>query len=162
MTDAVSLEQLPYDHPVVQALVDDVQAEYVVRYGGPDATPVDPAEFAPPDGAFLVARLDGEPVGCIGLRRHDADRAEVKRMFVRQAFRGRGLARLLMRASEEEARRLGYREVVLETGDEQPEAIALYRSSGYRPVPGFGYYRDSPKNRCFAKLLVDVDQVAAP
>jgi len=116
---------------------------------------VDPDQFAEPGGSFLVAYLDGVPVGCVGLRRHDAERVEVKRMFVRGPHRGRGVARALVRASEDEARRLGYRVVLMESGTAQPEAMALYESSGYLPTPGFGYYKDSPLNRCYAKSLTD-------
>jgi len=161
VTGAPTFERRPYDDPVVDALVEELQEEYVVRYGSRDGTPVDPGQFAEPAGSFLVARVDGIPVGCVGLRRHDAERVEVKRMFVRAPYRGRGLARALVRASEEEARRLGYRVVLMESGTAQPEAMALYESSGYLPTPGFGYYKDSPLNRCYAKSLVEEDAARA-
>lgn len=153
VTGAPTFERLPYDDDVVTALVAELQDEYVERYGGPDGTPVDPAEFAPPGGSFLVGRVDGEPFGCVGLRQHDDQRVEVKRLFVRRSFRGGGLSRALMAASEREAVRLGYRTVILETGTAQPEAMALYESSGYEPIAGFGFYRDSPMNRCYAKAV---------
>jgi GNAT superfamily N-acetyltransferase len=155
MTDAapLAMERHRYDDATSQQLIQEVQAEYVVRYGGPDRTPVDPEEFAAPDGAFLILLLDGEPVACVGLRRHDETQAEVKRMFVRQPFRGRGISRQLLRAAEDEARALGYHRILLETGSAQPEAVGLYRSSGYEQIPGFGYYADSPANLCFAKDL---------
>lgn len=153
MTAPPAFERLPYDDDAVQALVSELQEEYVERYGGPDDTPVVPGEFAAPGGAFLVGRVDGEAFGCVGLRRHDDVQVEVKRMFVRRPFRGRGLSRALIAASEREAVRLGYRTVILETGTAQPEAMALYTSSGYARIPGFGHYRDSPMNRCYAKAL---------
>jgi GNAT superfamily N-acetyltransferase len=153
MTDGLTFELLPYDDPVVHALVEELQEEYVERYGSRDDTPVEPGEFEPPSGAFLVARLADEPVGCVGLRRHDDERVEVKRMFVRRPFRERGFARELVRATEVQARAMGYRTVILESGTAQPEALGLYESSGYERIPGFGYYRDSPMNRCYAKRL---------
>jgi GNAT superfamily N-acetyltransferase len=149
----ITLTDSSYDGELVRALVDEVQQEYVERYGGPDNTPIDPAEFAPPYGAFLVAMADGESVGCAGLRRHDDDVVEIKRMFVRSVHRRRGLGRQLLVALEQRSRELGYRRVILETGTAQPEAIALYLGEGYRPIPGFGHYRWSPQNRCFAKDL---------
>jgi GNAT superfamily N-acetyltransferase len=155
VTDAPTFERCGYDDPVVDALIDELQEEYVVRYGSRDGTPVDPEQFASPSGSFLVARVDGVPVGCVGLRRHDDESVEVKRMFVRAPYRGRGLARALVRASEDEARLLGYRVVLMESGTAQPEAMALYQSSGYQPIPGFGFYKDSPLNRCYAKTLSD-------
>jgi GNAT superfamily N-acetyltransferase len=103
VTAAVTFERLPYEDAVVHLLVEELQDEYVHRYGDRDGTPVDPSQFAPPTGTFLVVRVDDEPAGCVGLRRHDDERVEVKRMFVRKPFRGRGLARRLIAASEDEA-----------------------------------------------------------
>jgi GNAT superfamily N-acetyltransferase len=136
----VRLRAVPYDDVVAQQLVTRVQQEYVVRYGGPDAAPVDPAEFAPPEGLFLVAEVGGEPAGCGAWRLHGAGSVEVKRVYVEPAFRRRGLAEVLMSAVEDTAARAGHRQVVLNTGPAQPEALALYASLGYRPVPGFGIY----------------------
>jgi GNAT superfamily N-acetyltransferase len=149
----VLIETAGYPDPEVQGLVEQVQAEYVVRYGGPDRTPVDPAQFAAPDGVFLVGRVDGKAVACGGFRRHDATACEVKRMFVPAEHRGHGYARALLVALEDAARAAGYRRVLLETGTGQPEAIALYESAGYSRVPGFGLYRSSPNNRCYGKDL---------
>ncbi len=79
--------------------------------------------------------------------------AELKRMFVIRDMRGRGLARRMLLALEEDARTSGRTRMVLETGTEQPEAIALYASSGYTPCTKFGYYREYESSRCFAKPL---------
>jgi GNAT superfamily N-acetyltransferase len=140
----VRIEVRTYDHPDAVALIADVQQEYVVRYGEVDRTPVDPAEFAPPLGLFLVAYVDGVPAACGGWRAHDAD-VELKRMYVRDAFRGRGLARAVLAELERTAAAAGHIRLILETGSKQPEAIALYTSAGYTPVPRFGYYADAPE-----------------
>jgi GNAT superfamily N-acetyltransferase len=154
-----------YDDPVARELIADVQKEYVVRYGGPDATPVEPADFTPPLGLFLVGLLDidgiaGRPVACGGWRARDAEEpyvadgdAEVKRMYVEQPFRGRGIARAMLAELERTAAAAGRRRMILETGLAQPEAIALYVSAGYRPIAKFGHYRDFPSCRCFGKAL---------
>jgi GNAT superfamily N-acetyltransferase len=147
------IEDVAFDSALAEALVAEVQQEYVTRYGGPDRTPVDPLQFASPYGAFFVATVDGEPIGCGGLRRHDDGVVEIKRMFVRSAHRRRGHARSLLRALEDRARASGYRRVVLETGLAQPEAIALYTGEGYQPTDGFGHYKDSPISRSFVKDL---------
>jgi GNAT superfamily N-acetyltransferase len=147
------MQDVAFDGALAQSLISEVQQEYVVRYGSPDASAVDPAEFTPPYGAFLVATVDGEAIGCAGLRRHDEGVVEVKRMFVRAAHRRRGHARTLLRALEDRARDRGYRRVLLETGTAQPEAIALYTSEGYLPTAGFGHYKDAPLSRSFAKDL---------
>ena len=74
-------------------------------------------------------------------------------MYVVPHARGRGLARLMLAHLESTARDAGADAMVLETGIVQPEAIALYVSSGYTPIPGFGFYRDSPLSRCFGRRL---------
>jgi GNAT superfamily N-acetyltransferase len=138
------LRAVPYDDPVARDLVARVQQEYVARYGGPDEAAVDPAEFVPPAGVFLVAEVGGQPAGCGAWRRHvegdDPTAVEVKRVYVDPAFRRRGLAQVVVAALEDSARRAGYRSVVLNSGDRQPEALALYGALGYTPVPGYGIY----------------------
>jgi GNAT superfamily N-acetyltransferase len=136
-----------------ELLVARVQQEYVRRYGGPDATPMDPADFVPPRGVFLVAYVGDRPVGCGGVRAGADATGELKRMYVEPDVRGNGIARQLLAGLEAAARDLGARRLRLETGTEQPEAVALYTSSGYAPIPGFGIYADEPRNLCFGKLL---------
>jgi GNAT superfamily N-acetyltransferase len=162
----------PYDGASAQRLIDALQAEYLVRYGGPDETPVDPREFAAPDGVFLVGYVDGAPVVMGGLRRHrPADggatdgggtdgggtdgggtvQVEIKRMYVVPEARSQGFARRILAILEERAWTLGADRIVLETGQRQPEAIALYESAGYERIDGFGHYRDAPLSVSFAK-----------
>ena len=148
-----TVEVEPFDSVVASSLIEELQEEYVVRYGGRDQTPTDPMQFLPPHGSFVLVRIEGTPVACAGLRRHDETAVELKRMFVRVAYRGRGLSRWLLARVEEEARALGYARVLIETGLKQPEAMGLYESSGYEPIPGFGFYAGSPENRCYAKNL---------
>lgn len=150
---AVRLQEVAIDSPAARALVAEVQQEYVARYGGEDATPMRPDEFAPPGGTFLIAWEGEEPLGCAGLRRHDDGVSEIKRMYVRPGHRRRGVARLMLSALEDWARRRGYRRMVLESGAAQPEAIALYTSAGYEPVEGYGHYRCSPLSRSFGRDL---------
>jgi GNAT superfamily N-acetyltransferase len=154
---SVEIRAEAFDSPAARQLIAEVQAEYVRRYGEEDDTPVDAGEFAPPHGAFLVAYVDGEPAACGGWRGHGPD-GEIKRMYVAPRARGRGLARRLLDALEAGLAAAGYRRVILETGTRQPEAIALYTSAGYAPIPGFGIYRDEPSCRCFGKLI----EVPAP
>ncbi|RBY77464.1 N-acetyltransferase [Blastococcus sp. TF02-09] len=140
----VLLRALPYDHPVVQDLVERVQQEYVLRYGGRDAAVVVPSEFEPPAGVFLVAEVDGEAAGSGAWRLLPSGDVEIKRVYVAPAHRRRGLARVIMAALEDSAARAGHRRVVLNSGREQPEALALYDRLGYRPVPGYGVYACAP------------------
>lgn len=135
------IETVPYTHPDAALLIEEIQGEYVRRYGSPDESPVDTQVFLPPAGAFLVGYDEhGLPVACGGWRRHGEQDAELKRMYVRPRARGRGAAREVLATLEDGARRAGLRRMILETGTAQPEAIALYRSSGYTPIEAFGFY----------------------
>ena len=158
----MEIRPVPYDHPDAVKLDAEVQAEYHVRYGdGGDATPMDPADFRPPNGTYLIAYDEaGVPVASGGWRVQDANDegnrdgdAELKRMYVIEQMRGRGLARRILAALEEDARAAGRVRMVLETGTKQPEAIALYTSSGYEPCEKFGYYRFHEDSLCYAKKL---------
>ncbi len=146
------VRQVPYDHPDAQLLVEQVQQEYVVRYGGRDGAHVDPEHFTPPHGWFAVAYDGDDLVGIGGWRRHAPDAygglpgrspAEIKRMYVAAHARRRGIARALLAYLEDTARTAGADWLVLETGQRQPEALALYRSSGYVDVSHFGTYADA-------------------
>ncbi|MGX1883164.1 GNAT family N-acetyltransferase [Streptomyces sp. NPDC055287] len=158
----MNIQPRPYDHPDSVKLDAEVQQEYIERYKGEgDTTPLDPAMFRPPGGLFLVAYDDQDcPVATGAWRTQDANGegysdgdAEIKRMYVRPGNRGIGLARRILAALEDDARAAGRRRMVLETGTEQPEAIALYLSSGYTPTGKFGHFREYEDSRCFAKPL---------
>jgi GNAT superfamily N-acetyltransferase len=146
----------PFDSLDVQALVGAQQEEMRGRYAGVgDIGPAREAHmFEPPDGVFLVTRADdGRAVACGGVCRFDTARAELKRMYVLPAARGTGLGRRLLEALEAEARRLGYTGMVLETGDQQPEALGLYVAAGYGPIPCYGVYASRSLSMCFEKRL---------
>ncbi|GGU69543.1 GNAT family N-acetyltransferase [Lentzea flava] len=136
-------------------MIADLQQVYVDRYGDVDVTPVDPAQFAPPLGYFVIGYLDDVPVACGGWRVNDEieGAAEIKRMYVVDSARGRGLSRLVLAHLETTAREAGLERMILETGLRQPEAIGLYTSSGYERIANFGVYRDHPESRCFGKPL---------
>ena len=146
----------PFDSPDVQALATAQQEEMRGLYEGEaDIGPAREASmFVPPDGVFLVVRDDdGAAVACGGLARFDAERAELKRMYVVPAARGRGLGRRVLVELEAAARDLGYRGIVLETGDLQPEALGLYRSAGYERIPCYPPYDSRALSLCFEKRL---------
>lgn len=134
-------------------LTDALEAELTARYGDGGASPVDGTDFLAPYGVFLVAAVDGVAVACGGLRLHQGGIGEVKRMYTAPAARGKGVARLLLRALVGHAGSAGLREVWLETGTLQPEAIGLYESEGFTPIAPYGYYKDEPLSRCFAVRL---------
>lgn len=96
-----------------------------------------PGAYAPPRGGVWLARVDGHDAGCVALRPLDAQAAELKRMYVRRAWRGRGLGRRLGETAIGFARAAGYRAVCLDTLAGMTEALALYRSFGFRPTRAY-------------------------
>jgi ribosomal protein S18 acetylase RimI-like enzyme len=94
-------------------------------------------EMAPPTGLFLIARRDGEAVGCVGLKLHPEGIAEIKRMWVAPSARGLGLARRMLRALEAHARAAGATRLRLDTNGALKEAQALYRREGFAEIPRF-------------------------
>ncbi|WP_309134135.1 GNAT family N-acetyltransferase [Cellulomonas sp.] len=150
---SVRVDVVPWDDPDARLLRDAQQAELRERYGEDDIGHDMTGEAI---AVMLVLRADGEAVACGALR--DATdlgtgTGELKRMYVRPSWRGRGLSRRVLEELEAAARERGFGRLVLETGVLQPEAIGLYLSAGYRPVPRWGEYADAPDSRCFAKDL---------
>ncbi|MFI7341844.1 GNAT family N-acetyltransferase [Streptomyces sp. NPDC050085] len=158
----VTLRPVSFGHPDAIALNDRVQLEYAERYGdGGDATYLDPTMFDRPRGLYLIAYDEqGTPLATGGWRAQDENEegyadgdAELKRMYVTPEARGLGLARRILAELEADARAAGRTRMVLETGTKQPEAIALYASSGYEECTKFGHYRFDELSRCYAKAL---------
>jgi GNAT superfamily N-acetyltransferase len=155
----VEIRPVAYDGAEARTLLQAAHDDLVERYGSGDENPVDPRDFDPPDGCFLVAWLDGEAVACGGWRAlppggpvgHGV--AEIKRMYAMPDARGTGVAAALLRALEDSARERGRRRMVLETGLPQPAAIAFYTKHGYERITNYAYYRDYPDCRSFGRDL---------
>jgi GNAT superfamily N-acetyltransferase len=146
-TPPLDIRAVGYDLPAAKAMVDALQDYYHSLYNGPDRSPVDPQEFAPPNGMFFLCYQVEVPVAMGGWRwvepvdGVEASRpVEIKRMYVVETARGRGHARAILGHLESTARHAGADAVVLSTGQPQQDAIALYRSVGYVDIPKFGYY----------------------
>ena len=138
----------PLDGPVARQLIAELDAHLSALY-----PPEENFFELPSADVFLVARLDGHPVGCGALRRLDDATAELKRMFVRPGAEGQGIGRRLVDALAAWAEADGLERIVLETGIRQHAAIALYEKAGFAPIPAFGAYVNSPSSRCFEKQL---------
>ena len=149
------IKPVRFGAPVAQTLVAAAMRDLAERYGSEDETPIDPTSFDPPEGGFVIAYLDGVPVGCVGWRSHGDtdDIAEVKRMYTAPRARGQGVARAVLAAVEESARTFGRKRMILETGSAQPEAIAFYECEGYERIANFGYYRDEEECVSFGRNL---------
>ena len=152
----ISLLRTTSDDTDFQKLVRHLDAELRVRDGDEAAfylqfNKIDTIKHA------LVAYVDSEPVGCGALRAYKADTVEVKRMFVPFERRGQGIASQILTGLEAWAAELGFRKCILETGQKQPEAIALYTKSGYTVIPNYGQYQTVENSICFEKVIVSSD-----
>ena len=139
----VQLAPVAWDDPDLQQLAVAQQAELRARYDGASEPGVPPSAA---DLSLVLLARDGAGavLGCGALRQLGADTAELKRMYVVPAARGRGVSKVLLAALEDAARARGWTTLRLETGPRQPEAIALYSGAGYRPTGAFGAYDGDP------------------
>jgi ribosomal protein S18 acetylase RimI-like enzyme len=136
------------EDPLAEPLLAELAVEYATRYGVTEDAVAKwlrgyPAhEFAPPAGALLIGLLDGQPVTGGAFRRFDDITAELKRIWTDSRYRRRGHAKALLVELEAEIAARGYQRVYLTTGDRQPEAEALYLTTGYtrlaEPLPAEG------------------------
>jgi GNAT superfamily N-acetyltransferase len=154
LTDIV-IRREPIDSPAAAELIRALNDELLRRYPEPGATHfrLEAEEVREGQGAFFVVYSGAEPIGCGAVRIVGPASAEIKRMYVQPAHRGRGVGTALLRALESEARLLGAARVVLETGERQRESLALYRRAGYAEIPRFGEYVNSPLSLCMGKEL---------
>ena len=143
------IENRPALDPELCALVVAQQREVSAASGGRDTVTYPPHD----DVAYLVAVLSGRAVGCGAWQALEPGVAEIKRMYVRPAYRRRGIARQLLVALEEEILATGRRTVRLETGTYLASAIGLYTAAGYRPIPAYGEYAGNPYSVCFEQHL---------
>ena len=136
-------------------LLRQMRAEALSRYGDilDTSTPVTNEPLVA-QSTFLIARLEGKPVGCAALRPLNAEAAEVKRLYVIPPVRRRGIARHLLAELEAQAAGFGFTTLRLETGNRQPEAIGLYESSGFRRIAPYGSHVEDPLSICFEKAVV--------
>src|SRR5262245_52581191 len=123
------------------------------EYSDSGAGGFQPADAAVPRSAFLIAWLDGKPVGCAAIRPMEPGVAEFKRLYVEPDVRRQGIAGQLLAVLEEKAREFGYTAVRLETGVRQPGSIRVSESAGYVRIANYGNYAGNPLSVCFEKRL---------
>ena len=134
--------ECPVDEEPAATLVGAMRAEMAALYeglklDGAHMPKAGPAELRPPGGLFIVGYEDAVAVCCGGIKRLPDGACEIKRMYVIESARGRGVARELLEELERRARQLGYGVVRLDTGPRQPRAQRMYERAGYLPIENF-------------------------
>ncbi len=148
----IAIELENPDQPEIHSLLAASDAYMAGLYPAESNHLLDIGALTRPEVKFLVARLHGQAVGC-GAVVQSADWAELKRMFVSPAARGRNIGRLLLMRLEAIARAIGVTRLRLETGIKQPEALGLYRSAGFVEIGPFGAYGPDPLSLFMEKSL---------
>jgi GNAT superfamily N-acetyltransferase len=136
----IMLRDRPIDGPDGRRLMSAYVADISARYPGwtPTIGPsAEPHELIAPHGRFVVAYADERPAGCGAVKRLDCTSAEIKRLYVAPETRGAGMSRLILARLEEVALEGGHAVARLDTGNRQPEALALFRSAGYHEIPDY-------------------------
>ncbi|MBZ0156053.1 MAG: GNAT family N-acetyltransferase [Alphaproteobacteria bacterium] len=136
---------MPADEGKILAQVKELFSEYAAALGcNPCFKNLEqeiaalPGDYSPPGGSLLVARYDNRVAGCVALKRLDENACEMKRLYVRPEFRGKGIGKALVLSAVEDARKLGYRHIRLNTLPSMKEAIPLYHFLGFYDIQPYG------------------------
>jgi GNAT superfamily N-acetyltransferase len=141
------------DTPDAVALIQELDAILTPLYPSESRHGFSVQKLVDEEVEFFVARCAGTPAGCGGIKVFGTEYAELKRMYVRPQFRGRGLGKMLLNHLADHARSNGVSLLRLETGIHQHEAIELYEGAGFQRIKPFGPYREDPVSRCYEKQL---------
>ena len=157
MGAALTIQPEAPDTAEAMALIGELDAHLNALYAPENQHGLSVAALRDPAVIFLIAHWEGIPVGCGAVKFFPGEYGEVKRMYVRPAWRGRGVARSLLRQLERVSREQGYRLLRLETGVHQPEAVRLYESVGFARCGVFGAYVEDGFSLCYEKALAVPD-----
>lgn len=149
----VTITQERPDTADAMALIEELEAHLEPLYPSESRHGFSVAKLIAQQVAFFVLRADDTPAGCGGIKLFGADYGELKRMYVRPQFRGRGYAKRIVEQLADYAHSQNVRTLRLETGIHQHEAIGLYERMGFYPIPPFGEYREDPLSRFYEKKL---------
>jgi GNAT superfamily N-acetyltransferase len=141
------------DSPEAVELIEELEAHLASLYPSESRHGYSVDKLIREGVAFFVVRDGAAPAGCGGIQVFGTEFAELKRMYVRPAYRGQGLGLLLLKHLTGYARRHGVGLLRLETGIHQAAAIAMYERAGFRQIPPFAGYRDDPVSRCYEMKL---------
>lgn len=152
--DDIAIELTPMATDEVHALISELDRALAAEYSPEQRHGLALDAIFQPNLRFFLARLKGMAVGCGGVALF-ADFAEVKRMYVREAARRRGVAQALLTRIETTAREAGLSRLRLETGERQPAALKLYARAGFQPCSAFGAYAAMPPQAIVTSVFME-------
>lgn len=148
----ISVIRTNSDNPDFIHLVQLLDADLDARYGDKQEFY---SQFNTLDtiGHVIIAYQDEDPMACGAIRKYSDDTVEIKRMFVAASHRGQGIGKVVLESLETWATQLGYSYCILESGNKQPEAVALYKNAGYSLIPNYGQYQGDENSICMKKQI---------
>ncbi|MEH1874465.1 GNAT family N-acetyltransferase [Nostoc sp.] len=144
-----------YESPVSNILINRMYQELTSLYGDTADGKFPPLDFSQPKSVFVIAWIQSQPIACGAVVPLAEEIGEIKRMFVESAWRGRGVAKIVLADLERRAEIFGYCSLRVETGIYQPTAIRLYESAGYQSIAAYGRYAKNPVSVCFEKQIIE-------
>ena len=136
-----------------RSMIDELERYFNSVYGEYDGYGASPEQMIADNVAFFVLREDGRAAACGGVKLYGTEYGELKRIFVRPGYRGKGYGRRIVDQLAVHAQQHGVGTLCLETGAHQPEAIAMYERLGFERIPRFGDYPSDPLSVYFQKQL---------
>lgn len=149
----ISLRTVDPTEPAIRVLIEALDEYRKSLYPLEFTLLVPPEKLKSPQIVFLAAYEDHQLLGCGAIDFTDPNYAEIKKMYVESAARRKGVASLLLKALEQQARQRQYHLICLETGKFQEPAMELYQKHGYQPSKAFGSYQENPYSRYYSKRL---------
>ncbi|MEV5024587.1 GNAT family N-acetyltransferase [Paenibacillus sp. LPE1-1-1.1] len=149
----VELTVVSPENEDLRQLIRQLDMDLLQRYPAEEIFGIDFSDAKVNDILFIVAYVNGTPVGCGAIKPIDGTACELKRFFVEEAYRNKGIAKLILWELEDRARRMDFRSIKLEAGEGQPEALNFYRKHGYGLIDRFGPYVDCESSVCYEKKL---------
>ncbi|SMC37197.1 GNAT family N-acetyltransferase [Moheibacter sediminis] len=152
MSDNLIIQRTNSENKDFQKLVSELDAYLAIRNGDENDFFVQFNQIDLLKHVVLIYQNE-IPVGCGAIKEYYSNVMEIKRMFVPQEFRGRGIAQLVLKELENWAKELGFEKCILETGEDMKDAVGLYQKSNYKIIPNYGQYKDVETSICFEKIL---------
>lgn len=151
-TPSITLQQTPYDHPDFLQLCSELDQFLNWAIGGEDKREKYKKYNHPDTMDYVVIAYDGQyAAGCAALRKYSETEIEVKRVFVREPYRGRNIGGRMLAHLIERAQEMGYKHMLLETGAFLDASVRLYKRYGFEQIENYGDYKDMPESLCMGR-----------